>query len=261
MEAEAARSRAVEDEGNTAPPGNPPAPAPGEQDCSKITGQAAGTLRRAGQERRRHRAGGIVSGKDPAVGHRQGPRWRTCRRTATSTRLISTPSTVITADRDPRPRPRRAHHRASARRRGGDATEGRDRHAHGLRRRPAVHRDSSAASSSGCRCGRCAGSRRPPPASPSSRSRAGRSSLPERVPDADPKTEVGQVGAAFNRMLGHVGGRADPKGGERGAAAPVRRRRQPRAAHAAGGHPWLRRAGPAPSRPGPRGHRARARPG
>ncbi len=28
--------------------------------------------------------------------------------------------------------------------------------------------------------------------------------LPERVPDADPRTEVGQVGAAFNRMLGHV---------------------------------------------------------
>ena len=28
--------------------------------------------------------------------------------------------------------------------------------------------------------------------------------LPEGVPDADPRTEVGQVGAAFNRMLGHV---------------------------------------------------------
>jgi two-component system, OmpR family, sensor kinase len=28
--------------------------------------------------------------------------------------------------------------------------------------------------------------------------------LPERVPDDDPHTEVGQVGAAFNRMLGHV---------------------------------------------------------
>ncbi len=32
----------------------------------------------------------------------------------------------------------------------------------------------------------------------------GEVSLPERVPDADPRTEVGQVGAAFNRMLGHV---------------------------------------------------------
>jgi two-component system OmpR family sensor kinase len=29
-------------------------------------------------------------------------------------------------------------------------------------------------------------------------------SLPPGVPDADPRTEVGQVGAAFNRMLGHV---------------------------------------------------------
>ena len=32
----------------------------------------------------------------------------------------------------------------------------------------------------------------------------GEVSLPERVPDANPATEVGQVGAAFNRMLGHV---------------------------------------------------------
>jgi two-component system OmpR family sensor kinase len=28
--------------------------------------------------------------------------------------------------------------------------------------------------------------------------------LPNRVPDADPRTEVGQLGVAFNRMLGHV---------------------------------------------------------
>jgi two-component system OmpR family sensor kinase len=28
--------------------------------------------------------------------------------------------------------------------------------------------------------------------------------LPHRVPDADPRTEVGQLGSAFNRMLGHV---------------------------------------------------------
>ena len=33
---------------------------------------------------------------------------------------------------------------------------------------------------------------------------SGEVSLPERVPDADPRTEVGQVGTAFNRMLGHV---------------------------------------------------------
>lgn len=33
---------------------------------------------------------------------------------------------------------------------------------------------------------------------------SGEVALPERVPDADPRTEVGQVGAALNRMLGHV---------------------------------------------------------
>ncbi len=33
---------------------------------------------------------------------------------------------------------------------------------------------------------------------------SGEVSMPERVPDANPGTEVGQVGAAFNRMLGHV---------------------------------------------------------
>jgi two-component system, OmpR family, sensor kinase len=31
-----------------------------------------------------------------------------------------------------------------------------------------------------------------------------RTTLPERVPDTNPRTEVGQVGTAFNRMLGHV---------------------------------------------------------
>ena len=33
---------------------------------------------------------------------------------------------------------------------------------------------------------------------------SGEVALPDRVPDADPRTEVGQVGIAFNRMLGHV---------------------------------------------------------
>ncbi|HKB31486.1 MAG TPA: HAMP domain-containing sensor histidine kinase, partial [Streptosporangiaceae bacterium] len=32
----------------------------------------------------------------------------------------------------------------------------------------------------------------------------GEVTLPHRVPDADPRTEVGQLGEAFNRMLGHV---------------------------------------------------------
>ncbi len=33
---------------------------------------------------------------------------------------------------------------------------------------------------------------------------SGEVDLPYRVPDADPRTEVGQLGAAFNQMLGHV---------------------------------------------------------
>ena len=33
---------------------------------------------------------------------------------------------------------------------------------------------------------------------------SGEVSLPPGVPDSDPRTEVGQVGSAFNRMLGHV---------------------------------------------------------
>jgi len=33
---------------------------------------------------------------------------------------------------------------------------------------------------------------------------SGQVKMPERVPDANPRTEVGQVGAALNRMLGHV---------------------------------------------------------
>jgi two-component system OmpR family sensor kinase len=33
---------------------------------------------------------------------------------------------------------------------------------------------------------------------------SGQVTMPERVPDANPGTEVGQVGAALNRMLGHV---------------------------------------------------------
>ncbi|MDI5967763.1 HAMP domain-containing sensor histidine kinase [Streptomyces sp. SL13] len=34
---------------------------------------------------------------------------------------------------------------------------------------------------------------------------SGRVAMPAPVPDTDPRTEVGQVGAAVNRMLGHVG--------------------------------------------------------
>jgi len=35
---------------------------------------------------------------------------------------------------------------------------------------------------------------------------SGEVALPDRVPDTNPRTEVGQVGLAFNRMLGHVEG-------------------------------------------------------
>ena len=45
-------------------------------------------------------------------------------------------------------------------------------------------------------------------------------SLPARVPDDDPRTEVGQVGAAFNRMLQHVESAL-----ERRAASETRLRR------------------------------------
>ncbi|MGO4760148.1 histidine kinase dimerization/phospho-acceptor domain-containing protein, partial [Streptomyces sp. 2MCAF27] len=34
---------------------------------------------------------------------------------------------------------------------------------------------------------------------------SGEVAMPAPVPDTDPRTEVGQVGAALNRMLGHVG--------------------------------------------------------
>ncbi len=34
---------------------------------------------------------------------------------------------------------------------------------------------------------------------------SGQVAMPDPVPDTDPRTEVGQVGAALNRMLGHVG--------------------------------------------------------
>ena len=33
---------------------------------------------------------------------------------------------------------------------------------------------------------------------------SGEVSMPAGVPDTDPTTETGQVGLAFNRMLGHV---------------------------------------------------------
>ena len=84
------------------------------------------------------------------------------------------------------------------------AAPGRDHRGHRVLGGAAADRPASARAWCGCRCGRCAGSRPPRPGSPSCRWPAARSTLPERVPDANPRTEVGQVGTAFNRMLGHV---------------------------------------------------------
>ena len=74
------------------------------------------------------------------------------------------------------------------------------------RRRPAARRRSSAPRSSGGRCARCdrvAATAARVAELPLDR---GEVALSERVPEADtdPRTEVGQVGAALNRMLDHV---------------------------------------------------------
>ena len=84
---------------------------------------------------------------------------------------------------------------------------------------------------------------RPPARSP-------RGDLSRRVEPADGRTEVGRLGLALNAMLGQIEERVRRAAGERGAAAPVRRRRLARAAHAAAVDPRLRRAVP---------HRRRAR--
>ena len=71
--------------------------------------------------------------------------------------------------------------------------------------------------------------------------------LSVRVPEADtdPHTEVGKVGAALNRMLGHVASALTARQASEQQGAAVRRGCQPRAAHAARLHPRLRRADPA----------------
>ena len=98
-----------------------------------------------------------------------------------------------------------------------------------------------------------------PPPPPGQRAaagpRRGRARRAGAAGDADPRTEVGQVGAALNRMLDHVGGALEARQAQRDAGAPVRRRRQPRAAHAARRDPRLRRADPA--RPRRRARRRR----
>ena len=58
---------------------------------------------------------------------------------------------------------------------------------------------------------------------------SGEVTLNERVPESetDPHTEVGQVGAALNRMLDHVHGGPARAPGERDARTAVRRGREP----------------------------------
>ena len=90
---------------------------------------------------------------------------------------------------------------------------------------------------------------------------SGEVTLPERVPDTSPRTEAGQVGRGVQPDARPRRAGPGPPGGQRGPAAPVRRRRQPRAAHPAGRHPRLRRARAAQSGRGPRRHRPRPAPG
>ena len=228
----------------------------------RIAGQAAGTFG-ARVKNGVVTAQGVVSGKSRLSARRQGRAGARCRPDGQSYTLdLDSPPRRLPADGDPRPRPTTCSSPGSRwptwRRR---CARSRSPTIAVFARRPAAHRGHRHRLGRGCRCARCAGSPRPPPGSPSSRWPAGRSSLPERVPDADPqdRSRPGRRGVQPDARARGV--RADPAGGQRGAAAPVRRRRQPRAAHPAGRHPRLRRAGPAPSRPGPRRRRARAGPG
>ena len=87
--------------------------------------------------------------------------------------------------------------------------------------------------------------------------------LSDRVPErlTDERNEVGQVGSALNTLLDHVEASLAVAAPQRAAGAPVRRRRQPRAADPARHDRRLHRAGPAPARRArpPRWTRSRAR--
>ena len=130
-----------------------------------------------------------------------------------------------------------------------------------LRRRAAARRGARHRSGSGCRCARCAGW--PPPRRrwPSCRSNPARSRCPAgcRTPTRQPRPA--RSGSRSTGCSGTCETALRRRAAERGAAAPVRRRRQPRAAHPAGRHPRLRRAGPAAPGRLPRDRDPRARPG
>ena len=88
--------------------------------------------------------------------------------------------------------------------------------------------------------------RSPPPRSacPSCTSTAATSRSPSACPSTTTAPRSAASARAFNRMLGHVGLRAVGERAERAEGAPLRRRREPRAAHAARLDPRLRRAHP-----------------
>ena len=248
------------DEGNAAPPQNPPAPTPGEQDRSRSAGQAAGTFG-ARVKNGVVTAQGIVSGKS-----RLSAADKAALRAAAAGRPASTRSISTSLHGDYRLTAIPGHDHdvlitglplADV-----EAT---------LRKVEIASSRSSAApccspgSSAACFVGL---SLRPLRRVAATATRvtelplaSGEVSLPERVPDADPRTEVGQVGAAFNRMLGHVEAALT-----RRAASEARLRRfAADASHelrtplaAIRGYAELARRH---RRPGPRGHRARAGPG
>ncbi len=74
----------------------------------------------------------------------------------------------------------------------------------------------------------------------------GEVALPVRVleSDANPRTEVGQLGLRAQPDARPHRRRVVYPAGQRDAGAAIRRRRQPRAAHPVGRHPWLHRTGP-----------------
>ena len=101
-------------------------------------------------------------------------------------------------------------------------------------------------------CGRWSGWPTRRPRSARCRWTAARSTWPSGCRDVDPRTEVGQVGERVEPDARPRRGRAGGAPGQRDAGAPVRRRRQPRAAHPARRDPRLRRADPPRPRSRPR---------
>ena len=140
----------------------------------------------------------------------------------TPSRLTGSASSACIATAGPRRRRQRHRHRAAAEGRQLDRHQPDSRHHHRQPGRADRSGDRSARSSCGSRCGRCAGSPTPPPASPSCPSTAARSRSASGCPseDTDTRTEVGQVGAALNSLLGHVATALDrPPGAARCGSA------------------------------------------